>query len=88
MLWCASYLSNRAQVLKISGKLSPAAPVSMEVPQRSILGPSLFMLFVGDLFHSISWNRYQNPFLLLHADDAENISAALTVISRALTIFL
>ena len=45
----ASYLSNRTQVVIIDGVKSEAMKITCGVPQGSILGPLLFILYNNDL---------------------------------------
>ena len=66
LTWLKSYLSNRRQRVVLDGESSALLPVTSGVPQGSILGPLLFIIYMN----SIS----QVPLspgtkLLLYADD-------------------
>ena len=52
--WFQSYLRHRRQKVTALGSTSTSTPVTSGVPQGSILGPILFLLYVNDLPDAIS----------------------------------
>ena len=47
--WLESYLSDRSQSVDVGGTRSDPKPISCGVPQGSILGPLLFLIYVNDM---------------------------------------
>ena len=64
-----SYLTNRFQSVKIGDCLSTVLAVLSGVPQGSILGPLLFLVFINDLVDNVLDNN-----VFLFADDGKILS--------------
>jgi len=62
--WLASYLSGRNQKVVIGGEKSAVEWTNAGVPQGSILGPLLFLIFINDII-----DKLENP-MFLFVDDA------------------
>ncbi len=61
--WFRSYLSNRKQVVDISGHLSQPQQLDISTIQGSLLGPILFLIYINDFPNCTTLNTY------LFADD-------------------
>lgn len=85
--WFQSYLSNRKQVVQFEGETSNNAQLSCGVPQGTILGPLLFIIYVNDLYKSSDAAE-----MFLYADDTnilfsnDNLDDLNTTVNKELSV--
>ena len=68
LAWFTSYLSNRKQCVRIDDKQSEPTPMHWGVPQGSVLGPILFLIYMLPLGALI---REHGLRLHMYADDTQ-----------------
>ena len=52
--WICAFLGNRAQQVVIGGEESDSVPVTSGVPQRSVLAPIMFLVYINDLLDNVT----------------------------------
>ena len=53
LTWFSSYLSNRRQRVVYNGQTSDWTFVHADVPQGSIIGPLLFLIYINDIVNQL-----------------------------------
>ena len=77
--WFSSYLCNRKQYVSINGYNSDVLDITCGVPQGSILGPLLFLIYINDLHMAIKYCKVHH-----FTDDTNllNFSTSITSINK------
>ena len=70
--WFKSYLGDRQQFVSILGHESRTRPMPHGVPQGSVLGPLLFLIYINDLFKAINYSK-----VFHFADDTNLLNIAM-----------
>ena len=84
--WIADYLGNRTPCVKYNNCTSDVKSIDIGVPQGSILGPLLFLIFINDIF-----SAGHSGDLSLFADDAnyyecdDNLTDLIDSVNRNIT---
>ena len=62
-MWLSSYLTNRKQYIELNYEKTSLKNLNCGIPQGSILGPMLFLIYINDIEKSTSLK------ILSYADD-------------------
>ena len=85
--WFSSYLSNRSQTVTINGVTSSEGDISYGVPQGSILGPLLFLLYINDMHMAVASStvfHFADDTNLLYSD--KSIKKLRTALNKDLAL--
>ncbi len=72
--WIRIYLSDRTQTTLVEDTFSDRIPVTSGVPQGSVLGPLLFIIYIDDLIRVVS-DTCKHTSVYAFADDIKVVSA-------------
>ena len=67
LAWIKDFLSDRTQVIRVGNSNSEKADVTSGIPQGSVLGPLLFVIYINDLPEVVDKDSY----VYLFADDTK-----------------
>ena len=83
--WIKNFLTERSQVVRVNKSFSSPLPILSGVPQGSVLGPLLFILFMNDIVQLVQLSHNAN--FALFADDTKIFSTDAAELQSCLNSF-
>ncbi len=83
--WFRSYLTDRIHTTQIGGNISSKHTVNLGVPQGSVLGPLLFLIYINDIYKSsevFKFYLFADDMNLVYSD--KKLKSLETIINREL----
>ena len=77
LAWLQSYLTDPSQLVQIDGSTSSVHPLRFGVPQESVLGPLLYLLYTASLGDDL--RRWHDMKFHLYADNTQTEKPPLVV---------
>ena len=91
MNWFKRYLSNRKQYVHLQGTDSKTESVTCGVPQGSMLGAPLFIIYVNDISevpNNISYQFADDTTSLMEGNSIHNVIAPVNIELHKLNVWL
>ena len=90
--WFRSYLSGRVQQSMCVNALSPPAKITMRVPQGSILGPLLFLMYINGIQSELQYSKMtmlaDDMVFYCHENSPTNLQSKLNADLAGITSWL
>ena len=63
--WFKFYFFDKKQFVSINGHVSNKASINYSVPQGSVFGPILFLIYINDFNHPIKFSKVHHFLLMI-----------------------